>query len=64
LEQRLAHAGEDLLFLITRLLKFNPDERMSAEEALKLPLFDAIRDPVLEQPASCIVQIECDDLEA
>ena len=64
LENRLAHVEEELLQLIKRLLKFNPDDRLSAEAALKLPLFDKIRDPVLEQPASSTVQIECDDFDA
>jgi serine/threonine protein kinase len=52
------------MHLIKNLLKFNPNERFSSMEALKLPLFDKIRDPVLEQPASSTVQIECDDFDA
>ena len=49
------------MYLISNLLKFNPHERFTAEKALKLPIFDKIRDPVLEQPASSTVVIECDD---
>ena len=63
LVNRLAHAGEELIYLIKNLLKFNPNERFAAEQALKLPIFDKIRDPVLEQPASSTVQIECDDFD-
>jgi serine/threonine protein kinase len=64
LNARLSHAGDELTHLITNLLKFNPNQRLSAMEALKLPIFDNIRDPVLEQPASSMVQIECDDFDA
>ena len=40
-----------MLEMLTGLLQFNPQKRFTVEECLKLPLFDDIRMPTLEQPA-------------
>jgi len=37
--------------LISSMLEFNPDHRMTAAECLKSSVFDGIRNKVLEEPA-------------
>ena len=41
----------DLFKLVKGLLEFNPYFRLSAEEALKSPVFDKIRVPKYEKPS-------------
>lgn len=44
LAKLIAHASAECVDLITKLLAYNPDERMSARQALRHPLFRDIRE--------------------
>lgn len=44
--------SDPLLNLLKGLLEYNPAFRITAQEALRNPIFDDIRDPVLERPAN------------
>jgi hypothetical protein len=37
--------------VMTNLLEFNPYDRSSAAELLKNPVFDKVRDPIMERRA-------------
>lgn len=42
---KIGKFGDDVLHLAERLLDVNPATRISAEDALKLPVFDSVRNP-------------------
>jgi serine/threonine protein kinase len=44
--------SDPLLNILKGLLEYNPAFRITAQEALRNPIFDDIRDPVLERPAN------------
>ena len=46
-----------LVDLLQNMLKFNPSQRLTAEECLTNSIFDEIRDPSKE------AEIECEDIE-
>jgi len=55
-----SHINHQLVTLLEDILKFNPDQRLSAKEALKSPVFDDIRVRRLEQEAQYKVNLPCD----
>tara|TARA_B110000285_G_C14719095_1_gene421300 strand:+ start:232 stop:516 length:285 start_codon:yes stop_codon:yes gene_type:complete len=59
--KKLKHSDPDICTLLTQALKFNPHERWSASEALKMPIFDSVRIKQLEQPASFRVRVSMDE---
>ncbi|CAE7246325.1 MPK1 [Symbiodinium pilosum] len=59
-QPRLPNAAPDMVETIEALLRFNPQERSTVEEALGHPLFADIRDPVKEVLASGYITLEFD----
>jgi hypothetical protein len=47
--------------MLTELLKFNPDERLTAKKCLESTLFDDIRVPQLEREAPFRIYLGCDE---
>lgn len=45
------------------MLEFNPDKRISAEEALKDPYFDEVRIPEQESIEPCDIDLHFDDVD-
>ena len=45
------------------MLVFNPNNRLTASECLKLKVFDKIRKSQLEQPAKHKIKIEIDETQ-
>ena len=43
------------------MLKFNPEERLTAAECFQLPIFDSIRNKDLEKEATGLVKLPLDD---
>ena len=52
-----------LVDLLRQMLEFNPHFRPTAKECLSLPLFDSIRMPNLEMPASFKINFDIDNDE-
>jgi len=48
--------SDPLLGMLKGLLEYNPAYRMTAFECMQNPIFDKIRDPVLERPAQAFVK--------
>ena len=48
LQKKLEHSDPNIGLLITQFLKFNPGERWSANDALKMDIFDDVRIKELE----------------
>lgn len=51
LDELFPHVQDEARDLLTKLLVFNPDKRITADEALKHPFFASIRDPEYEVEA-------------
>jgi len=51
-EKELPFSHPDLIAMLSSLLQFNPYFRKPASDLLKLPVFDKIREPSLEQAPS------------
>uniref|UniRef100_A0A7S3MZL0 Uncharacterized protein n=1 Tax=Strombidium inclinatum TaxID=197538 RepID=A0A7S3MZL0_9SPIT len=47
--------------LLQEMLRFNPTLRKSAAELISSPVFDCVRDPLLEAPASAQIFLEIDE---
>lgn len=50
MEKLIPHVNPECVELITKLLAYNPDDRLSARQALRHPYFKDIRDQVLMGP--------------
>jgi serine/threonine protein kinase len=59
--KKLEHSDPTVNSLLLQLLKFNPNERWSTTEALKMPMFDSVRIKELEQPAPFKIRIPMDE---
>lgn len=47
-----------LVDLLKRMLQFNPNNRITAQEALSVDLFDSIRAQKFEQPAKKEIELQ------
>merc|ERR1712113_401979 len=61
LEDMYPHASEDALDLMRKLLMFNPDLRISADDAAKHPYVLQFRDPDDEPICEEVISIPIDD---
>ena len=52
LKSMFPHTSSGLLKILQDLLEFNPNFRVTSENCLRNPIFDAMRVPSLELPAS------------
>lgn len=59
--KKLEHSDPTVNSLLLQLLKFNPNQRWSTTEALKMPMFDSVRIKELEQPAPFKIRIPMDE---
>ena len=60
-EQKFSNISKDVIELLKSMLKFNPEERLTAAECIKLPIFDSIRNKDLEKQATTTVKLPLDD---
>jgi len=49
LKSEFGHSNPELIKIISSLLEFNPNFRLSASELLQNPIFDSIRDLKMEK---------------
>jgi serine/threonine protein kinase len=49
--------------LLSKMLEFNPNKRISAEEILSDPYFDDVRIPEQENYETCEIDLKFDDVE-
>ncbi|KAL0232153.1 hypothetical protein PCE1_003149 [Barthelona sp. PCE] len=61
LEEIYPHATPDALDLLKKLLCFNPDERITAEEALEHPYVAPFHNPANEPRCTKVIRIPIDD---
>ena len=52
LKEKFWYLNEDVIDLLTNMLKFNPNDRASISECLQNKIFDNIRDLELEKPST------------
>jgi len=55
--------SDEAIDLLMQLLRFNPDERLTAEQALEHPYVAQFHDPAVERKANKCVQVPIDDNE-
>jgi serine/threonine protein kinase len=48
--------SDTLLGILKGLLEYNPAYRLTAFQCIQNPIFDKIRDPILESPANTFIQ--------
>jgi len=58
-----ADTSDDAINLLMLLLRFNPEERLTAEQALDHPYVSQFHDPAVERKASKCVHVPIDDNE-
>ena len=58
-----ADTSDDAIDLMMQLLRFNPDDRLTAEQALEHRYVAQFHDPAVERKASKCVQVPIDDNE-
>jgi hypothetical protein len=48
--------SDTLLGILKGLLEYNPAYRLTAFQCIQNPIFDKIRDPILERPANTFIK--------
>jgi len=62
--EKFGKTNKNMVKLLCDILQLNPFYRCSAAEAIKLPLFDEVREPHLEKSAPYKIKLEIDQDEA
>jgi serine/threonine protein kinase len=57
------HSRKEVVEILTNLLQFNPYFRLNAKDCLKHPIFDSIRNPLMERPAPYQIYLKVDQPE-
>jgi serine/threonine protein kinase len=57
------HSRKEIIEILTSLLQFNPYFRLNAIDCLKHPIFDGIRNPLMERPAPYKIYLQVDQPE-
>lgn len=61
LEDKYPGTNPEALKILSSMLEFNPNKRISAEEALKNPYFDEVRIPEQETFVPCEIDLHFDE---
>jgi serine/threonine protein kinase len=57
------HSKPEVVEILNNLLQFNPYFRLNASDCLKHPIFDSIRNPLMERPAPYQIYLKVDQPE-
>ena len=58
--EKFPNSDKQLIKLVAEILQLNPFYRCSAAEAIKLKLFDEVREPQIEKSAPYKIKLEID----
>ena len=61
LRELLPNASEEAVDMLSKLLVFDPNKRMTAEEALRHPFVERFHDPDTEPACDRIITVPIDD---